>query len=200
MIGEHRIITFGLTNEQNETVRNNIPAKDYEVFDTDAPTDIIAIGSVAMIIQASELDEDSVGMLFDYYTQVNGCTDETVIWLGEPKPPKELQKFFRCYPSFADIAYKLKYILLNAHSKSSKAAEYSKKLTNGLLILSIILKKPGVTTNEISEKTDLPVRTVQRYIASLQAAGEWINYDRKLKGWKLFHGVSMLFMTSQDGE
>ena len=156
MRSEHRIITFGLTDEQNELVKANVPAKDYEVFDTDAPTDLIAIGSIAMIIQASELDEDSVGMLFDYYTQINGCTDETVIWLGTPEPPKELQKFFKCYPSFTDIEDKLKYLLLNAHSKSKKAAEYSEKLVNGLLILSIIRKKSGVTTKELSEKTDYP--------------------------------------------
>ena len=60
MRGEHRIITFGLTDEQNEIVKANIPARDYEVFDTDAPTDIIAIGSIATVIQASELDEDSL--------------------------------------------------------------------------------------------------------------------------------------------
>ena len=100
---EHRIITFGLTDEQNEIVKENIPARDYEVFDTDAPTDILAISGIAIIIQASALDEDSVGMLFDYYTEVNGCTDETVIWLGEPKPTKDLQKLMKCYPSFEDI-------------------------------------------------------------------------------------------------
>ena len=200
MRSEHRIITFGLTDEQNELVKANVPAKDYEVFDTDAPTDLIAIGSIAMIIQASELDEDSVGMLFDYYTQINGCTDETVIWLGTPAPPKELQKFFKCYPSFTDIEDKLKYLLLNAHSKSKKAAEYSEKLVNGLLILSIIRKKSGVTTKELSEKTGLPIRSVQRYIAALQATGEWIEYDRMLKGWKLFHGISMLFGDVWDGE
>ena len=200
MRGEHRIITFGLTDEQNEIVKANVPARDYEVFDTDAPTDIIAIGSVAMVIQASALDEDSVGMLFDYYTQINGCTDETVIWLGDPTPPKELQKFFRCYPSFVDIGDKLKYLLLNAHSKSKKAAEYSEKLVNGLFILSSIRKKPGVTTNELSEKTGLPIRSVQRYIAALQATGEWIEYDRTLKGWKLFQGISMLFGDAWDGE
>lgn len=200
MRGEHRIITFGLTNEQNKIVKANVPARDYEVFDTDAPTDIIAIGSIAMIIQASELDEDSAGMLFDYYSQINGCTDETVIWLGTPKPPKDLQKFFKCYPSFTDIEDKLRYLLLNAHSKSKKASEYSEKLVNGLLILSIIRKKPGVSTNELSEKTGLPIRSVQRYIAALQATGEWIEYDRTLKGWKLFHGISILFGDVWDGE
>ena len=152
MIGEHRIITFGLTEEQNDFVKKNIPARDYEVFDTDEPIDLIAISSVAMIIQASAMDKDAIDMMFDYYIQVNGCTDETVIWLGEPKPLKELQKFFKCYSSFNDIEDKLKYLLLNAHSKSKKAADYSEKLVHGLLILSMIRKQPGITTKELAEK------------------------------------------------
>lgn len=93
MSRDYRINTFGLTEEQNALVEDNIPTRDYEVFDTDAPTDLIAINCEVLIIYAPEMDQDSIGMIFDYYSQVNGCTDETVIWLGEPKPPKELQKF-----------------------------------------------------------------------------------------------------------
>ncbi len=190
---QYRIITFGLTEEENEIVAKNIPSRDYKVFDTDAPTDLIAIGCVAMIVQASALDEDARGMLFDYYGEVNGCTDETVIWLGEPMPPKLLRKLFKCYPSFDALADKLKYLLLSAHSRSRKSYEYSEKLVNGLKILSLIRKRPGISTQTLSELTELPLRSVQRYIATLQATGEWIEYDRSLRGWKLFHGVSILF-------
>ncbi len=189
---DHRIITFGLTDAQNEIVRANIPAKDYEVFDTDAPTDMLAINATALIIQASALEEEGVEMMFGYYEELNGCTDETVFWLGEPKPPKKLQKFMKCYPSFDAIENNLKYLLLTAHSKSKKASEYSERLVNGLRILSMIRQQPGVTTKELAEKTELSVRSVQRYIADLQAAGEWIEYDRSLRGWKLFHGKSTL--------
>jgi len=197
---EHRVITFGLTEEQNNVVSVNVPARDYEVFDTDAPTDLIAIGSVAVIINAAALSEESCGMFFDFYSDVNGCTDETVIWLGELKPPKKLQKFFKCYARFSDIEGKIKYLLLNAHSKSKKSVEYSEKLVNGLKILSLIRQCPGITTQEIVEKTELTTRNVQRYIAALQAAGEWIEYDRNLRGWKLFHGISSLFGEVWDGE
>ncbi len=48
------------------------------------------------------------------------------------------------------------------------------------------------TLQKLSELTELPLRSVQRYIAALQATGEWIEYDRALRGWKLFHGVSIL--------
>ncbi len=190
---EYRVITFGLTAEQNALVEENLPARDYEVFDTDAPTDLIAIGCQALIINAASIDSDSAGMIFDYYSQVNGCTDETVIWLGEPKPPKELRKFFKCYNSFDAIKDKLKYLLLTAHSKSKKAHEYSEKLVNGLKILALIRKHPGISTQKLSELTELPLRSVQRYIAALQATGEWIEYDRALRGWKLFHGISILY-------
>ena len=190
---EYRVITFGLTDEENALVEENLPARDYEVFDTDAPTDLIAIGCQALIINAAALDADSAGMIFDYYSQVNGCTDETVIWLGEPKPPKELRKFFKCYGSFDAIADKLKYLLLTAHSKSKKAHEYSEKLVNGLKILALIRKHPGISTQKLSELTELPLRSVQRYITALQATGEWIEYDRTLRGWKLFHGISILY-------
>lgn len=197
---EHRIITFGLTDRQNAIVNANRPQSDYEIFDTDVPTDIIAIGCIASIIQASALDEDAIGFIFDYYTQVNGCTDETVIWIGEPKPPKCLRKFFKCYDSFEEIEDKVKYLLLNAHSKTKKAFEYSEKLVHGLKILSLIRQQPGITTQELSNKTELTVRSVQRYISALQAAGEWIEYDRSLRGWKLFHGLSSLFGEVWEGE
>ena len=190
---DHRILTFGLTEAQNAWVEENLPTRDYEVFDTDAPTDVIAIGCQALIVNAAAMDGDAAGMIFDYYSQVNGCTDETVIWLGEPKPPKELRKFFKCYDSFDVIKDKLKYLLLTAHSKSKKAHEYSEKLVNGLKILALIRKHPGISTQKLSELTELPLRSVQRYIAALQATGEWIEYDRALRGWKLFHGISILY-------
>ena len=190
---DHRILTFGLTEAQNAWVEENLPTRDYEVFDTDVPTDVIAIGCQALIVNAAAMDGDAAGMIFDYYSQVNGCTDETILWLGEPKPPKELRKFFKCYDSFDAIKDKLKYLLLTAHSKSKKAHEYSEKLVNGLKILALIRKHPGISTQKLSELTELPLRSVQRYIAALQATGEWIEYDRALRGWKLFHGISILY-------
>lgn len=193
MIGEHRIITFGLTDEQNEFIKQIIPAKNYEIFDTDEPTDLVAIGATALIIQASELDEDSVGMLFDFHEQVGGCTDVSVIWLGEPRPPKKIQKFFLCYSSFEEIEDKLKYLLLTAHRKSKNAKEYSEKFYYGLRIVSMIRKRPGIRTKELAEELELSPRTVQRYITALQVAGEYIDYDPSSKGWKLLANKSVFF-------
>ncbi len=199
MIGEHRISTYGLTEEQNEFVRQNIPACDYEVMNTDCPTDLIAISASALIIDASKLSVDDFEMLVDYYTEINGCTDETVLWLGDPKPPVSMRKTLKTYESFEAVREKLRYLLLSAHSKSKKAADYSKKLADGIQILSLIRKRPGITTQEIADLMELQPRTVQRYIAALQATGEWIEYDRTLKGWGLQKGISILLGDYSDG-
>ena len=67
---QRRIITFGLTEAQNALVEQSRPAGNYEVFDTDAPTDVIAIGAVAIIVFAPAMDEDSIGMIFGNTAQM----------------------------------------------------------------------------------------------------------------------------------
>ncbi len=188
-----RIITFGLTAEQERIVAGNLPTRDYELLSAAVPTDLIAINCTAAVVSGIALDDKDVGMLFDYYRQVDGCLDETVLWFGDPVPPREIQTILKCYDSFEDLEGKLKYLLLTAHSRKKKAVDYSAKLVIGLKILSLIRKRPGITTLELADKVSIPVRSVQRTIAALQAAGEWIEYDRSLRGWKLFHGVSVLF-------
>lgn len=190
---EGRVITFGLSKEENTNIKNALPTQKYELLDTDAPTDLIAISAAALIINASVLDAESREMIFDYYAEVGACTDETVFWIGNPKPPKQLLANFKCYGSFEELAANLKYHLLSAHRKSKKAKDFSKQLGNCLQIMLEIKKKPGVRTQELADAVGISVRTTQRYIAALQYAGEWIEYNDKKKGWYLQYGKSPYF-------
>lgn len=55
-----QVITFGLTDAQNTLVKACLPAKEYQLIETDCAVDIIAIGAVAYIISAEALtDEDN---------------------------------------------------------------------------------------------------------------------------------------------
>lgn len=193
MIGEHRIITYGLTDKENSSILKNIPASDYKVMNTECTADIIAFSASAVLINAAKLSNNDYNMIIDYYTEINGCTYETVILIGTPVPQGALKKQFKCYESFDMIEDNLKYILLSAHSKSQKAASFSKKLADGIKILSLIRNRPGITTRELAETMELSQRTIQRYITSLQAANEWIEYNRAKKGWELQDGKSVLF-------
>lgn len=60
-------------------------------------------------------------------------------------------------------------------------------------ILTLIRTNPGIKTQRLVELVGRPPRTVQRYIATLQEGGEWIEYDFTKKGWQLQYGVSVLF-------
>ena len=50
---------------------------------------MIAIGCDAMIVNAAALGQDSADMIFDLYSQIDGCTNETVIWLGALARPED---------------------------------------------------------------------------------------------------------------
>ena len=191
----YRVATFALTDEQNEWVKKCLPTNEYELYDVaqcDGITDAIVDFSVTTIINASCLKEEDFNFVTELYTDIDGCTSETIIWLGEPKPSKVLQKYFKCYNDFEEIKDNLKYILLNAHSKNKKSLEFSTKIMYALKILSAIRKKPGIKTKELAQMCELSTRSVQRYIETLRCAGELIEYDTSLKGWKLLHNVSML--------
>ena len=187
------VLTFGLSKEQNNLVENALPSTGYELLDTDAPTDLIAIPAVALIINAASLDTEGREMILGYYTEVVDCTDETVFWLGHPNPPHNLWTKFKCYNSFEELATNLKYCLLSAHKKTKKARDFSRQLTDCMLIMKLIRSRPGIRTREIADEVELSIRTTQRYISALQAAGEWISYDYAKKGWYLQDGVSPFF-------
>lgn len=188
-----RVTTFGLSEAQNKLVEDALPAKGYALLDTEIPTDLIAVSASARIINAAALDADAREMLFDYFTEVGSCEEGTVFWISDQAPPRHLRTRFKCCENFEDLAHNLKYHLLSAHRKTKKFADFSKRLADCLMILSLIRSHPGIRTQELAEKVELPARTVQRYISTLQAAGEWIEYARDKKGWQLQNGISILF-------
>lgn len=192
-IPEGRIITFGLNDEQNDCVRRCLPTKNYELYVADDATDIISVPSVAQIIVASALSETEYEILSDYYTEIADYTFETVFWLGYPKPPFHVNLRMICHEYFEHMESKLKYYLLQSHKKDKSTKEFSRKIADALMILSLIRSNPGIKSKDIAEKLELSIRTVERNIATLQAAGEWIEYDTSKKGWRLYEGVSIFF-------
>lgn len=190
-VPDGRIITMGLTDEQNDLVESLFPAKGYELKITDEPSDLMAYSASAIIIVADSLSEYDMKMILDFYTDVGNSADETVFWIGEPKPKKNISKAFKYYNTFDELAENLKYLLLTAHSKSKKSKDFSKKIADCLMVLMYIRKHSYIKTQELAEKMECSTRTIQRYISTLQMAGESISYDYKKKGWYLVNGISI---------
>ena len=63
MSKDYRVNTFGLTDEENTLVEESLPTRAYELYIADTPTDVIAIGCDAMIVNAIALDQDSADMI-----------------------------------------------------------------------------------------------------------------------------------------
>lgn len=189
---QNNIMTFGLDEDEVQKIESVRPTASTIVRNADDFTDLIAIGSFALIINWDCMTIDNKQILFDYYTEVEAFT-ENVVLLGTPTLPAHLQKCFSCYATFEDIIPNLKYILLSAYRKTQKVENFSATLANAILILSRIRKHPGVTTKELAEQLEIAPRSVQRYVETLRMAGEWIDYDRDLHGWKLSGGKSVLW-------
>lgn len=185
------ILTYGLTDEQNALVAENLPTKRYSLWIGDDSTDLIAVPCTAMIVQASSLTDEEEATVTSFYDEL-GPLMETVFWLGETDLPPALKRQFKCYPSFSDIADKLKYLLLDAHKRTLETVEFSNRIAMILRILREIKIHPGISTNALADKLDLSSRTVQRHIETLRMAGEFIDYDRSKRGWKLFENKSEL--------
>ena len=193
IVPDDRVMTFGLTKMQNESVGKVLPIKECELYVTDVPEDLIAISASAVIINAEKLSKSNVDMMFDYYTEIGKSADETVYWIGVPEPPKQLQKVIRTYSCFDELSVELKYQLLTAYRKSRKAKDFSRKMADCIKIISLVKARPGIKTQEIAERLEVSTRTVQRYISTLQVTGEGIEYDNTKKGWFLPGNCSILF-------
>lgn len=193
IVPDDRVMTFGLTDIQNEAVGKVLPIKDCELYVTDVPEDLIAIPASSVIINAEKLSKSNVDMMFEYYTEIGKSADETVYWIGAPEPPEQLQKIIRTYRCFDELSVELKYQLLTAYRKTRKAKDFSRKMADCIMIISLVKAKPGIRTQEIAEKLEVSTRTVQRYISTLQVAGEGIEYDKTKKGWFLPGNFSILF-------
>lgn len=106
-----RIITFGLTAEENTFLKILLHNKNIEIYDADIASDLVALFATAIIVNASKLDPDDFALLENYYKEVGNEADEIVFWLDSPKPAIELQMLFKCFNSFDEIVPTITKIL-----------------------------------------------------------------------------------------
>ena len=111
-IYDGRIITFGLTDEENYFLSAIVNNRNFEVYDTNVATDLIAILATAIIVNASKLETDNLELLINYYTETNTEAEELVFWIGSPKPSIELQMLFHCFDNFEDMAIVFEKIVI----------------------------------------------------------------------------------------
>ncbi|MCR5452255.1 MAG: helix-turn-helix domain-containing protein [Lachnospiraceae bacterium] len=130
------------------------------MMDTDCFSDIVACVEMAIVIMWDKLTEDDKGLLIEFYTEIAPFS-ETMILIGEPDIPDDLRKEVSIYPGFEEFSVNAKYVLLGAYRRSKKSVNFSIALANSIMILSLMRKKPYVTTKELAGKLELSERTVR---------------------------------------
>ena len=193
MNSEKKVFTYGLSEEENTKVRKVLPSKEYGLIDEECITSLLAKNYTAVILNTDAMVQDEIDEVCDYYLNIGCCTDETLVWLGSVPVPVKMKTYVKVYPDFSSIEENLKFLLLTAHRKTKKVEGHSRMLADSLLILSMIRKFPGISTQQLVERTGISERSVQRYIKSIQATGEWLEYNRSKRGWELQYGKSLLF-------
>jgi len=187
------VIAYGLSSDEVTFVKEALPNNDSKLYIPSNVNDILALPCDTLIVDAESICASDRKIIIDYYTELGSSFDESVFWIGYPKPPSHLRGKFKCLQNFGELRCVIHDKLIKAHNKVKRTRPFSKNLSDCLLILSIIRSHPGIKSQELSEKLELPLRTVQRHIATLQATGEWIEYDTQKRGWYLQYGVSILF-------
>lgn len=192
MIPTNIVLTYGFTSIEEDSIKKMLPSKKSDLVSTDCFTDIIACNSYAIFIKISSVSDDDLNTLWEFYLEV-GSTSESVVLVGNVDVPKELRNKMQVYPNFETLKENLKYVLLSAYRNNKKNESFSSTLANAIMILSQIRLYLGITTAQLAKNIEISQRSVQRYIETLRVAGEWIEYDRNLKGWKLTDGKSVLW-------
>ncbi len=189
------IFVYGLEDDELVIVNDCLPSKDIEICDcTDCFTDIIAMSHIAVIINPSVMTSEHIDYFNSYaedvgaYPEKHIFTQDHVILGGLSSNVK--YSIFQFGIEFED---KLKYLLLDASKVVKRSESYSDTIAQTIRVLSEIRKNPGITTAELSDIIERNPRTVQRYITTLNCAGEFIEYDKKKKGWFLWENKSSLW-------
>lgn len=186
------VLTYGLDDAKLSTIASVMPSKQCRIYHADCFTDLIATAAFAIIVDVTQTSAADLATLFDFYAEI-GDFSETVILIGTATVPIGLTGKIKCFSDFDEMADNVKYLLLAAHRRQKKSENFSATLSNAILILSHIRNTPGISTRALSDQLEISVRSVQRYIETLRVAGEWLEYDSGLKGWKLSVGKSVLW-------
>jgi len=151
---------------------------------------------IAVIINPTTVNPDELAMVISFYEDIADNFSGKIIFTAPLELPNKLHKIAIITHNFEELEQNIKYYILSAYQKTKKSYIFSEALSHCILISRLITKRPGITTKELAAKIERSERTVLRYIEAIRLAGEYIDYDPKLKGWKLSFDESMLWDSS----
>ena len=191
MISSNFIITFGLTESQNQVIRSHLKNTKSELINADSCVELITSNYFVSIINQKKLKDNDIKSLITFYSEIDGKLSKTII-LTENTTALSTVSNATVFQNFNDLQNNINIIIKKAYRKIKNAENNATTLSYAIMILSQIRNHPYITTYELSQKINRKPPVVQRYIEILRIAGESIEYDKKAKGWKLKNRKSIL--------
>jgi predicted transcriptional regulator len=188
------IIVYGITDDEFDVVIDSLPNKNMRVVDcSDCFIDILVSPCIVAIINPDCLTEENIKISNEYLNDIQYIS-EKYIFTKQSDILNSLSKNLK-YEVLEndDFEYKLKYVFLEASRAEKKYDAYSDMVAQIIRVLAEIRKNPYITTEKLAKIIERNPRTVQRYILTLNCAGEFIEYDKKKKGWFLRENKSVLW-------
>ncbi len=189
------VLVYGISDEEFAIICEELPSNDIRVIDcSDCFTDIIALPYIAVIINPDLLAREHIEYFNDYANEVLYFT-EKIVFTKNHAVLSALNKNVKhtVLNGEFELKAKIKFLLLEATRSERRNDTYSDTIAQTIRVLSEIRKHPGISTAKLAEIIERNAKTVQRYITTLNCAGEFIEYDRKKKGWFLFENKSVLW-------
>ncbi len=171
------IMMYGLTAGQIEIMMRELTQCDYRY--AECWQDVIAIPADLVIVNPTEVSLEGIDVLAQFYREIEPSAERLV--LTAPCEKLEKNKNVEFIENLFERPDRIRGVALRYLHETIKDVDYSRKLVLGLTIMRAICKYPGITTKEISEMTELSIRSVKRYIDALRMAGADIDYVKK--GW-----------------
>ena len=188
------VFVYGITDEEFLIVVESLPNNKVHITDcSDCFTDILALPYIAVIINLDSLTQENIMDLNAFYGAIGTYSEKIVFTKKHPILESLKNVKYIVFESKLEFEDKLKYILLDAVKSDKKYESYSEIISQIIRVLSEIRKHPGISSAQLAKIIERNPRTVQRYIATLNCAGEVIEYDSKRKGWLLLENKSVLF-------
>lgn len=177
-----RVLTFGLSEDENAFVGKHMPNKKCELMPTDFVTDLYAYRSFAVIIRAQTLSKNGVRELELFYRELEN-DPAAIIWIGEPKLSARIMRMIHYYSTWDALQSDLKSLLNSSYIQINEIRTMRDKLALAIRILRLIEQYPGIRSRALAESLFISRRSVQRTINLLRYANESVRYDASKHGW-----------------
>ena len=184
-----RIICYACSPEEISRIKAEASKFDAEVLETDVYQDVSAIPCIMAVINPTIADIEGLEYIGSLLRECPILVN--LVSLGRC-PQLDIQKAKYTVADLDELLEKMKFLLLSYRRSAKSSEDFSKKITNALIVLKLIKLHPSIKTKEIAKHLEMNERTALRIINSLSCANELIAYDEKKKGWYLMGGYSVL--------